>query len=55
MYYSKGSFTFNDAYTLPIYLRRFYLRRLEKQYKEETDQIKKEQQKYKKNLPRIKK
>jgi len=40
---------------MPIYLRSFYFKRLEKQYKEETEQIKKQQQKYKKTLPRIKK
>ena len=45
MYFSKGSFTFNDAYTLPTHLRRFYLKRLEKQYNDETAQIKKQQKK----------
>jgi len=30
---------------MPIYLRRFYLKRLQKQYKEENDAIKKAQQK----------
>jgi hypothetical protein len=45
MYFSKGGFTFNDAYTLPTYLRRFYLKRLEKQYNDETTQIKKQQKK----------
>ena len=40
---------------MPIYLRSFYYKRLEKQYNEETAQIKKEQQKHKKILPRIKK
>ena len=55
MYYSKGSFTFNDAYTLPVYLRRFYLKRLENQYKVEETQIKKAQQKQKRNLPQFKK
>jgi len=40
---------------MPIYLRSFYYNRLEKQYKEEATQIKKEQQKQKKTLPRIKK
>jgi hypothetical protein len=40
---------------MPIYLRSFYYQRLEKQYKEETTQIKKEQQKHKQTFPRIKK
>ena len=45
MYYGKGSFTFDDAYTLPTHLRRFYLKRLEKQYNEETAQIEKQRKK----------
>tara|TARA_Y100000034_G_C6634607_1_gene277192 strand:+ start:139 stop:255 length:117 start_codon:yes stop_codon:yes gene_type:complete len=32
---------------MPIYLRRFYLKRLQKQYKEESDALKKSQQKSK--------
>jgi hypothetical protein len=40
---------------MPIYLRRFYLRRLESQYQDEAKQVKKEQQKFNQKLPRIKK
>jgi len=38
---------------MPIYLRRFYLKRLQKQYKAESDAIKKSQQKSK--YPKFKK
>jgi hypothetical protein len=38
---------------MPIYLRRFYLKRLQKHYKEENAAIKKAQQKA--NRPRFKK
>jgi|TARA_B100001964_G_scaffold199813_1_gene226373 hypothetical protein len=38
---------------MPIYLRRFYLKRLQKQYKEENDAIKKAQQKVRR--PKFKK
>ena len=31
--HSKGGFTFGDVYNLPIYLRTFYLKRLQKFYK----------------------
>ena len=55
IYFGKGGFTFDEVYNMPIYLRSFYYKRLEKQYNEETAQIKKEQQKHKKILPRIKK
>ena len=40
---------------MPIYLRSFYYKKLEKQYKEESVQIKKEQRKHKQTFPRIKK
>ena len=39
MYYGKGAFTFSDSYTLPVYLRRFYLKRLEKEYMTEKEYI----------------
>ena len=42
MYYGKG-FNFTEVYTLPIYLRRFYLKRLNKQIGDETDAAKKAQ------------
>ena len=51
IYYHKGGFTFNEVYNLPIYLRKFYLKRLEKQYSDENKEVdkaqKKMQQKYK--------
>ena len=53
MYHSKGSFTFKDAYNLPIYLRKFYIQRLSKQYKEEHEAIKKEQQNVQKSIPKL--
>lgn len=31
MYYSNGAFSFESAYELPVFLRRFYLKRLNKQ------------------------
>ena len=48
MLHSKGGFTFSDAYNLPIYLRKFYLKRLQTFYKKEADEFKKEMNKYKK-------
>jgi len=51
IYYHKGGFTFNEVYNLPIYLRKFYLKRLNKQYQDENKEIdkaqKEMQQKYK--------
>ena len=53
IYYHKGGFTFNEVYNLPIYLRKVYLNRLNKQYSDENKEIekarKKTQQKYKKH------
>ena len=51
IYCAKGGFTFDEVYNLPIYLRKFYLKRLNKQYQDENTEIdkaqKKMQQKYK--------
>jgi hypothetical protein len=44
IYYHKGGFTFDEVYNLPIYLRKFYLKRLEKQYQDENKQAEKYQQ-----------
>ena len=57
MYYGKGAFTFSDSYTLPTYLRRFYLKRLEKEYMTEKEYIEKEtnriRQRQKSTSPKI--
>ncbi len=53
MYHSKGSFTFKDVYNLPIYLRKFYIKRLTKQYKEENDAIQKQQKQSQKTIPKL--
>ena len=42
MIHSKGGFTFTELYNLPVYLRSFYLNRLNKYYQEEAKEIKKE-------------
>ena len=48
-------FSFSEVYSMPIYLRTFYFKRLQKHFKEETEAIKKEQQKNKKSFPSFKK
>jgi len=45
--HSKGGFTFSDAYNLPVYLRSFYLKRLQTFYKQEADELQKEMNKHK--------
>jgi len=44
--HSKGGFTFSDAYNLPVYLRSFYLKRLQTFYKQEADEAQKQINKY---------
>ena len=39
--------SFSEVYTMPIYLRKFYFKRLQKHYKEEAAEIKKANQKNK--------
>lgn len=43
IYYGKGGFTFDEAYNLPIHMRRFYLQRLTKQYADEQKEVEKQQ------------
>ena len=38
-------FSFSDVYNMPIYLRKFYFKRLQKHYKDESEAIKKTNQK----------
>ena len=45
--HSKGGFTFGDAYNLPIYLRSFYLKRLQTFYKQEAAELTKELNRHK--------
>jgi len=52
---SQGMFSFSEVYNMPIYLRKFYYKRLQKHYKDEADEIKKAQQKNKSTRPSFKK
>jgi len=40
-FYGRGGFTLSEVYNLPIYLRRFYLKTLDEEYKNEQKEIKK--------------
>ena len=35
VYWGKGGWTFNDLYTMPVYLRQFYLKSMVKAVEEE--------------------
>jgi len=48
-------FSFSEVYNMPIYLRKFYFKRLQKHYEEQNEEIKKAQQKNKKSNPSYKK
>ena len=48
-------FSFSEVYNMPIYLRKFYFTRLQKYYKEQSEEIKKAQQKNKSLRPLFKK
>ena len=54
MYYGKG-FNFTEVYNMPIYLRRFYLKRLSKQMEDENKSTKKAQSKSKTTSPPFRK
>ena len=48
-------FSFTEVYNMPIYLRTFYFKRLQKHFKEQTEEMKKAQQKNKSTMPSFKK
>ena len=52
LYYSNGSFTFRDVYNLPIYLRKFYLKRLVQEKETEKKIIEEQSKKSKKSISR---
>jgi len=47
--------SFSELYNMPIYLRKFYFKRLQKHYKEQNEEIKKANQKSKRSHPSFKK
>jgi len=52
---SQGMFSFSEMYNMPIYLRKFYFKRLQKHFKDEAEEVKKAQQKNKSSRPSFKK
>tara|TARA_B100001564_G_C20365078_1_gene545220 strand:- start:30 stop:239 length:210 start_codon:yes stop_codon:yes gene_type:complete len=52
---SQGMLSFTEVYNMPIYLRKFYFKRLEKHYKEQEQEINKAQQKENPKPPQFKK
>tara|TARA_Y100000361_G_scaffold127295_1_gene121640 strand:+ start:976 stop:1164 length:189 start_codon:yes stop_codon:yes gene_type:complete len=53
VYYGNGGFTFDDLYTMPVYLRNFYSKKMVEAKKEEADAIKKQNSKARMNTPNI--
>jgi len=37
VYHSKGGFTYNDVYAMPVYLRVFYIKKLQKIFSERNE------------------
>ena len=44
-YYGEGGFTFDDVYTMPVNMRRFYFNELSEAKKKEHAEMKKQQTK----------
>tara|TARA_R100000234_G_scaffold118567_2_gene99283 strand:- start:2463 stop:2612 length:150 start_codon:yes stop_codon:yes gene_type:complete len=47
--------SFTEVYNMPIYLRRFYFKRLQKHYKQQSEEIEKAKQSKKSTHPNFKK
>ena len=48
-------FSFSELYNMPIYLRKFYFKRLQKYFEDQAEEVKKAQQKNKSSRPSFKK
>jgi len=48
-------FSFSEAYNMPIYLRKFYFKRLQKHFENQAEEVKKRQQENKSSRPSFKK
>jgi len=48
-------FSFSEVYNMPIYLRKFYFKRLSKHYKERNEEMEKANRKNKSSHPNFKK
>lgn len=45
VYHGKGGFSWNDVYNLPVFLRRFYIKKVIKALEDKADAIEKERNK----------
>jgi len=55
VYYGNGGFNFSDLYTMPVYLRNFYFKRMvdvKKKENEQQEQANKAQSRASKEMPR---
>ena len=52
---SQGMLSFSELYNMPIYLRKFYFKRLDKHYKDRNKEIEKANRKNKASRPTFKK
>ena len=52
VHYSNGGFTYKDVYHMPVYLRTFYIKRLQKHFKEQKKEHDKAMKKSKSNARR---
>ena len=45
VYHGKGGFTWHDVYNLPVFLRRFYIKKIVKALEDKAEAIEKERKK----------
>ena len=53
VYHSNGGFTYSDVYHMPVYLRTFYIRKLQKMFDDQKKQHEKEMKKVSARTPKI--
>ena len=64
VFYTKGGFTYSEVYIMPVYLRQFYLKKLQKIFKDRETEHEKSMRKMRSpkgrnvkrpNIPRVRK
>ena len=52
VYHSQGGFTYQDVYNMPVYMRTFYLRKLQKLFDSQKKEHEKAMKKARKSSPK---
>jgi hypothetical protein len=53
VWFGEGRWSWKDVYDMPVFLRRFWIKKITRMIKDRADSIKKQQQQHKSNKPKL--